>query len=62
MINVQIDVNGNFTIGDYNYTQGCSRHDEYLDIKSHYESGNSEKFEFLPYAAPVVPSQQNNRK
>jgi len=55
MIKVQIDVNGNFTIGHYNYSPECARQDEYLEIKSHYESGNSEKYEFLPYVAPVIP-------
>jgi len=55
MIKVQLDVSGNFTIDDYNYAPECARQDEYLEIKSHFEQDNSDKFEFLPYVAPVAP-------
>ena len=52
---VKIDASGNFTIGDYNYAPECARQDEYLDIKSHFESGKTDKYEFIPYVAPVIP-------
>lgn len=55
MINVQIDVNGNFTICDYNYSPECARQDEYLEIKAHFEAGKSDKYEFVQYVAPVIP-------
>lgn len=55
MIKVNIDQFGNFTIGDYNYSPECARQDEYLEIRTHYEAGNSDKYEFIPYAAPVIP-------
>jgi hypothetical protein len=55
MIDVNIDSSGNFTIGAYNYSPDCARHDEYLEIKAHFEAGNSDKYEFVQYIAPVIP-------
>ena len=52
MTNVQIDEGGNFTIEYYNYCEGCGRQKGYEEIKSHFDSGRSNKytfFEFVPH-------------